>query len=266
MNGRIPLCLAGALNFCACLTQDSGTRSPQPPPELRNLAVHLPAAPYDSANPPASMGGFVYFEDVRDWPEEWGRCKELFLEFASRDNGCGDLHPSPYGIPNFEYYISPDLGELSAVRSPIRGVVRRIHQSSGSEDSVVRLIPHAGDQWEIELDHVLGIQVREGDHVEAGDVLALQGGYWSDHFHGNTDYPIRRTELQVTHVTSVDGEEQRVSYCPLDARFWPDTAAHRETVERLTYLLEGWNRFTGVEVYDVSDMPRSVCLDSVSYP
>lgn len=253
------------LMLAGCKENSLKTTTEQDPPVLYNLAVHMPDQPYDTLNPPSHMGAFPFYP-VAHLNDDW-RCKSIFLEFASRLDGCGGVHPSPTGIPNFEYYIAPNLGSLSAVISPINGVVHRVDVSS--QDSAVTIIPHEGPQWEVELDHLVGLRVKEGDEVTAGQVIADRGGLWGE-FHGNQDNPVARTEMQVTRVRILDDhgdEEERISYCPLDARFWQGAEDRRQQyIQRLTWLLEGYNTFTGNPIYNVSDMPAGVCLAAEAYP
>lgn len=196
-------------------------------PDLRNLGVELAA--YD---PDTGQAGALDFEHARSGDPP-------FLEFgAVVESGGGETKT----LPTFEYRTVPD----AEVFAPLTGTVSAREPNPDRNDAAIRFRPgHDGtdNPWYVEMDHVTGSTVSEGDEVSPGDTLGT-AGKWG---------PNRgRTEILVGRY----GEEK--FYCPL--AFMP--ADTRENyAATLSRIMADWEDHVGEDTYDEGSHWRPGCTE-----
>ncbi|MBI2577724.1 MAG: hypothetical protein HYV77_02675, partial [Candidatus Wildermuthbacteria bacterium] len=87
-----------------------------------------------------------------------------FLEFGTELTG-----PSGTDIMPHPTYILPLKTKLF---SPVKGKVETIRSQSESSDYEIVIVPDGFSSWRVSFDHVVNLQVKKGDTVEAGDTVA----------------------------------------------------------------------------------------------
>jgi hypothetical protein len=98
--------------------------------------------------------------------------------------------------PAFEYYVNNSNVQ---VRSVCQGYVEDIRLNDNFPDYEVWIKPSTKSVWRIIYDHVLNLNISDGDDVNPGDILGIVG-------EGN------RTELQINKIS----DKSELSYCPFD--------------------------------------------------
>ncbi len=172
---------------------------------IKNLIVDF--APYDETT--GRAGAFIFH----------GSLERVFFEFVYTD---GEIT-----LPTFEYIVADDAN----VYSPIDGVVNAIEWQEASEDYEVSInIDDNPYQLTAGLDHVLNVQVSEGDTVTAGDVIGNPGTHSSEGY-GRVEIEIygdnyMHCPFEFFDPTTIDEYEQKVSQLMSD---W-ETFAYDDTV------------------------------------
>jgi hypothetical protein len=142
------LIMAAVIGSCSSSSAPSGTEPDPalgPEPVLWNFGVD-----FDAAFDLGGVGTIIY----------------KFLEFGFVVN---DQSGQPKSLPHFTYVFDRQI----EVISPIEGVVASVRlQEELTQDFVIWLKPRGGPTlWLVELDHVTGVAVAEGDEVSVGDFL-----------------------------------------------------------------------------------------------
>jgi len=113
-------------------------------------------------------------------------------------------HPSGNPWANFEYVLDSNAN----VYSPCDGVVIDCFFQPDSKDWEIRIRPRTiGGIWEVSLDHVLDVQVKNGDKVKAGQIVGKPGTWLEG---------LGRVEIQINN------NKERYFYAPF-AIFDPAT-------------------------------------------
>jgi len=142
------LTMAVVIGGCSNSSAPSGTEPDPalgPEPVLWNLGVD-----FDAAFDLGGVGTIIY----------------KFLEFGFEVN---DQFGQPTSLPHFAYVFDRQI----EVISPMEGVVASVRlQEELTQDFVIWLKPRGGPTlWLVEIDHVTGVAVAEGDEVGVGDFL-----------------------------------------------------------------------------------------------
>ncbi len=98
--------------------------------------------------------------------------------------------------PAFEYILNNSSVQ---VRSVCKGYVEKILSNDNFPDYEVWIKMSSNSAWTIIYDHVLNLNISNGDEVNPGDILGIVGT-------GN------RTELQINKIIN----NKELSYCPFD--------------------------------------------------
>jgi hypothetical protein len=99
--------------------------------------------------------------------------------------------------PAFEYRLNSSIVQ---VRSACKGYIEEIRLNDNFPDYEVWIKMSSNSIWKIIYDHVLNLNISEGDIVNPGDVIGIVGT-------GN------RTELQINKTIN---NNEELSYCPFD--------------------------------------------------
>lgn len=197
-------------------------------PVLRNLLVDIQPCASNPCSGTSSAGAFVFSTN--------GSAPIVFGATVDASSGGQKV------IPNIELRVSSS----AEVWSPVDGVIASIEKNSSQDDYAVTIAHSALSEFQIEIDHLTELSVKEGDRVTAGSVLG-KPGIW---------YPtqgIGRVELQMKRGSDY--------VCPMEY-LAPDVSA--DLRERMRGLLEDWEQVKGnTTLYDESRMVIPGCLSSV---
>lgn len=176
--------------------------------------------------------------DIEDWNTETNTAgafvftselTKVFLEFGATVVG----PDGPKILPTFEYIVDDE----APVYSPIDGVINAVEYQEESADYEIHINPTAEvEQMTVVLDHVLNVQVSEGQSVMAGDVVGTPGTHSSE--------GLGRVEIEIFG----DG----YMHCPFE--FFDETT--RQAYEnKIWELMSDWETFTGNnDLYDEETM------------
>jgi len=128
-----------------------------------------------------------------------------------------DLRPGQKN-PAFEYYVN---GSSVEVRSVCAGYVEDIRLNDNFPDYEVWIKTSSASVFKLIYDHVVDLNVKKGDKVDAGTVLGKVG---------NGD----RTELQ---INKSDRDKGELSYCPFDFATDDFISRHKQFTD--TWCLTG---------------------------
>ena len=118
--------------------------------------------------------------------------------------------------PAFEYYVnSSDV----PVRAVCKGYIEDIRMNDNFPDYEIWIKMSSSSVYRIIYDHVLNLNISEGDNIDPGDVLGVAGS-------GN------RTELQ---INKYDENNNELSYCPFN--FGTDEFIRQHKTFTMTWCL-----------------------------
>ncbi len=206
------LALTGLLSGCKDSKQD------KTPPVLRNLVVDI-----------GVQGGVPAGDFIPS------ATHKHFLEFGAI---VLDGEGQPKALPTFEYRVA----ESAEVRSPLDGVVTRVHFQADSNDYVIWIRPKKNSRWLVEIDHVRDVQIAQGDNVSAGQILGTPGTWGGG---------LGRVELMVNN-----GDTHVCPFNVFDPTLIDD---YRARVTALMTALDAANT-TGTPFYDQGAMLEPGCL------
>ena len=136
--------------------------------------------------------------------------------------------------PNIEY---ASMKKDAKIIAAVDGEIVFIREQEDSGDSEVFLQTSEDSVWMIGYDHLVGVQVKKGDKVKAGDWLG------SPAVQGNGLY---RFEFQVNKRDSSGGEDTH--YCPFQLLDETESASIKQSFRQ---LLSNWESTTGKnDLYD----------------
>jgi hypothetical protein len=165
------------LILSCCKHGDDGE---QTPPVLSVTPVSL-SGPYQ---PATKSFGEISFRDNR-----------AFIPFAG-------LLTATTLNPGFEYYTTAD----ALVRASCGGEIVYMFKNDGIDDWEIHIKSSPETNWSVQHDHVSDPVVRQGDRVNAGDVMGGTGRW-------NQALGIGRTELCVIYA---EGPGTDMCHCPID--------------------------------------------------
>ncbi|MBT3181564.1 MAG: peptidoglycan DD-metalloendopeptidase family protein [Deltaproteobacteria bacterium] len=195
------LCMA----CTSCGGSGGGSSPTNIPPVLKNLGLDI--EPFNSTT--GMAGAFNFTEaDAID--------AAIFTVF-------GDLLNGTTLNPTFEY--KPDA--TSNVISMTGGTVSAVEFDDEHNDYAVTVIPVDSKGWIISYDHVLDLDVSEGNSISAGDIIGTVGGWYEG---------IGRTEIQVIV------EDTGLSYCPFLVF---DESLKSEYEGKIIQLMNDWEEYLG---------------------
>jgi hypothetical protein len=192
------------------------------PPVLRNLVVAFAA--YNAVT--GKAGDFI-FNAAQG---------KVFDEFGAV---VPDFDGNPTTLPTFEYKVDPD----AQVVSPIDGIVSQVDYQEETEDFSIILLPEAGSEWMVNIDHVKNVAIAVGELVTAGQTVGIPGTW---------DETYGRVELMVVKGSTY--------YCPFDVF---DASLKDEYENKVTQLMNDWEAFKGDDsIYDQAAMVSPGCTSS----
>jgi hypothetical protein len=203
-------------------------------PEIEPFVIENPGVrfgPYDAET--GYAGDFVF-------SDHW---QKVFGEFGARVR---DYEGNMKELPNVSYIVK----ENTPVKSICRGKVNSIYYQEESEDYEISVRSGADPSFEVFYDHVVDLQVKLDDRVQAGDILA----------HPRVFYPgLGSFEIQINNT------ETKRSYCPYQYLSEDKYEEFRLQIDR---LIEEWEALKGDStIYDEENwpMPGCRCESMLSY-
>lgn len=177
-------------------------------PAIYNLGVK-----FDKFNPATGKAGDFVFSKEKAFNNK------LFLEFGylvSNDRG-KKLLPSPtYLLPLGTKIISVGPGRVAEVRV-----------QKETDDFELAIAPTGSPGWKISYDHLKTVNFKNGDSVNAGDVLGTSGDY---------------TYSEITVFIDGTKPEDIENYCPY---LLLDDSVKNEYGQKITQLVKDWENFLG---------------------
>lgn len=205
-------------------SEDSNT----PPLKLKSIGFKL--GYYDSVT--QSAGEMQFIKANIFYNEIWG-------DFGQQDPRTTDQtkkNPQPT-------YILPLTVK---VQSLIDGEVIKVVQLY-SDDYSIMMAKDKNSQFIYETEHVVNPLVKVGDHVKGGQIIASV----SPHGSPKDGYGI--LEIGILHPEG----NQAGHLCPYK---YLDDSIKGATLKQITSVHEGWNQYTGQQVYDLSKFESPGCV------
>lgn len=202
--------------------------SDTPPLRLKSIGFNL-----DYYNPATQSAGEMQFIQANLFSNEiWG-------DFGQQDPRTSDQtkkNPQPT-------YVLP----LSVkVQSLVDGQVNKI-QKLYSDDFSIMVTADSSSQYIYETEHVVNPLVKVGDKVKGGQIIADV----SPHGSPKPGYGI--LEIGILHPEN----NQAGHLCPYK---YLDPSIKADIQKKITSAHEGWNQYTGMQVYDLSKFVSPGCV------
>lgn len=201
-------------------------------PTIKNLPIEL--GKYD---PTTGMAGDLKFAK---WKMEPGGLDAIFLEYGRKivnsiSPGEGRLNPQPT-------FIAP-LG--TKVRSIVDGTVYDVPKLYSNDYSI--MVQGKDQSIIFETEHIINPQVKKGDIVKAGQVIAEVSDYDSHNLNG-----LGLVEMGVL----LPGNPPQHA-CTFD---YLDPAVKDDISKKLTQLMDDWESFVGDKnIFDQANQPIVGC-------
>lgn len=205
-------------------------------PQLENIGIEI-----DFYNPSTKRAGdFVFDKFVYPWGEVYNtQVFRYYGEIEEVKNG--SVQHSPQLV-----YIVP-LG--TKVRSIASGIVTHIGKVY-SGDSTVFVVNPESPSWVYEHEHVINLQVREGDYVFAGQVIAEVSNY--SQWLRNDGYGV--VDIGLVKILGGGG----FHYCPL---LYLNGSLKQTYFEKIKALYKSWEEYMGnSSIYDENDYVVPGCV------
>lgn len=213
------------------------SRSDEPAP-LKNIGFNLTA--YDSSTNKA--GDF----EITDALKKIVTSDPIYGKQAWRDYGIQDVRsPNDPTKRNVQPTFYLPIG--TKVLAPIDGVVTKV-ETLYSNDSTIWYSTSAESTWSYETEHVKNVQVKVGDTVTAGQVVAEV-----------SDYDTRNTpgyglvELGLFHPVN----NEPTHWCPFEHL---DASVKDQTLKNISSVYAAWESFVGdTTIYNESSYALPGC-------
>ncbi len=198
-------------------------------PVLENIGFHL-----NFYDPSTKRAGDIFF--VKGIGDHLSN--KIFSEFADEIVGSDGLKILPHPT-----YFLP-LG--TKLISPVDGVINTIKYQERDDDYEMGIIPDGFSKWIIGFDHIINLEVQEGDKVNAGDVV----GEVSPSNSPAMPPELGWTELQI-------GEREAPAICPF---LLLNKSVKADIEAKITQLAKDWENFIGKDVYQQEKWVSPGCL------
>lgn len=199
-------------------------------PVLKGLGVEF--APWDGSS--SSAGDFIFSNSVL-YKDQNINNEKVLLEFGVREHSINNP------TQNIEYWYFLKSG--TKIKSVIGGKVRLAYIEHTKDWSVN---VDAGSGWTVSFEHLLNLNVKEGDVVKPGDVLG-EAVPWS------ASSKVGFTELAVWK----GGSNGIYKYCPFD---FLDESLKPDYEQKIKRLASDWESFTGKDVYKQESWVSPACV------
>lgn len=210
--------------------QDEQQTTQETLPVLENLGIFL-----DAPNIQTKRAGDLLFDKKVVWEDEGSYSDKSFGEFGE----LGKRKDTP-NSPGVEYNYAVPIG--TKVHAAGGGVVR-VFYIEHTQDWGINIQPEEGSQWNIGQEHIVNLNVKDGDMVKAGDVLG--------------EATPNKMDYATTQLSVWTGGKGIIKYCPFP---FLENNLKPEYEERINQIAEEWEKFIGKDVYKQEDWVLPGCL------
>ncbi len=209
----------------------AGTVSEQSSAKIKSLGINLAA--YD---PATNMAGDIKFTKANFAAGLQMIFFEYGYEVPANSAGPAKRNPQPT-------FIAP-LG--TKVMSLVDGEVANVPQLYSGDYSIH--VQPSGSDLIFETEHVINVQVKAGDKVKAGQVIAEVSDYDAKNYDG----------LGLFEIGILKGGNPPSHLCVFD---YLDDSMKDETLQQITALKKSWEEYRGDStIYDESQVVIPGCL------
>lgn len=199
-------------------------------PVLKNLGVNI--KPW---NKETDLAGDIIFTEKIFFKDDFIKNEKPFLEFGTREHTLNN----PNQNIEYWYFLKPG----TKIRAATDGVAR-ISYLEHSKDWAVN-IQLQGTPWSVGHEHIINLEVEDGDFVNAGDIL------------GEAIPSSLNSEMAFTELSVWEGGANIIKYCPFD---FLDPSLKAIYEEKLNRLADDWEEFTGKDYYERENWVAPGCL------
>ena len=196
-------------------------------PILKNLGVNI-----NTWDKTTNLAGDLIFDKSLLFDDVQISNDGPFVEFGHVEKN------KPNSSPWIEYWFFVPLE--TKIQAPTNGVVS-IFYIEHSEDWIVS-IQEEGSEWIVSLEHILNLEINDGDAVKAGDIVGEAG----------LRYGVAFIELAIW-----TGGDSIFKYCPFD---FLEESLKPIYEQKINQLANDWEEFIGQDVYQQEDWVSPGCL------
>ncbi len=202
------------------------------PPVLQGLGVSI-----DRLDRSTNLAGDFIFTNKLIFDDGRVSNNRPFVDFGYVQNSVGGLQE------NIEYWFYVPLG--TKLRAPVSGYVSTPFFNH-TQDWGINIMSRQGASWIVSFEHVVNLNVTEGQYINAGDVVAEAAP------RSTFNREIAMTELVVwragQHITK---------FCPFS---FLNESLKPTYLEKINQLASDWETFVGRDVYSQEQWLEPGCL------
>ena len=199
-------------------------------PVLKNLGIIL-----DTPNTQTKRAGDLLFDKKVVWEDGGQYSDKAFGEFGEMGKRKDIIN-----LPGVEYNYAVPIG--TKVYAAGDGIAH-IFYIEHTEDWGVNIQPEKNSQWNIGQEHIINLNVKEGDLVKAGDVLG--------------EATPNKMDYATTQLSVWTGGKGIVKYCPF---YFLENDLKSSYEEKINQIAEDWEIFIGKDVYKQENWVAPGCL------
>ena len=200
-------------------------------PILKNLGINI-----EPWNRETNLAGDLMFDKRVIYDDGRVHNDRVLLDF-----GYPDKYRKEF-VGSIEYWFFVPLG--TKVRAPIDGTVQTGFFEH-TKDWGISFYPEEGSNWIVSFEHVVNLAVKDGDRVNAGDIVAEAAP--------RINKEISMVELAVWRPS----RDHIYKYCPFE---FLDESLKPMYEKKINQLVKDWEEFIGKDVYKQEDWVAPGCL------
>ncbi len=201
-------------------------------PVLQNLGVNI-----DAWNRQTNMAGDLIFTPQLLFDDGRVSNEKVFIDFGSPDGRGSESK-------NIEIWWFVPLH--TKIRAPVSGFVTTPFFNHTQDWGINIMATREGSQWIVSFEHMVNLEVNDGDYVNAGDVV----GEAAPRITFNNQ--IAMVELAVWQ-----GGPHIIKYCPFS---FLNESLKPLYAEKLNALARDWEEFSGRNAYQQENWVEPGCL------
>ena len=224
-------CRGNENELCSVIFPPEENQGQQPTednkPILKNLGVNI-----DAWNKQTNLAGDIAFDRQIIFEDDFIKNDRPFLEFGNFEHtkeNPGKLIENWFFVKSKTKVMAPADGKVYI------GFIEHTKDWSVSMQML-------GSPWIVSIEHLLNLEVEEGDQVKAGDILG----------EAVPKFGVGFTELAVW-----TGGREIYKYCPFD---FLDESLKPVYTEKLNKLASDWEEFVGKNIYEEEKWVSPGCL------
>lgn len=199
-------------------------------PILKNLGIVL-----DVPDKETKRAGDLLFDKKVVWEDGGSYSDKAFGDFGEM----GKRKDAP-NFPGVEYNFAVPIGtKIYAAGDGIANVFYIEH----TKDWGVNIVIYSGSKWNIGHEHLVNLNVKDGDIVKSGDILG-------EATPNSMDYA-------TTQLAVWTGGKEIIKYCPF---LFLEDSLKPVYKEKINKIAAEWEVFTGRDVYEQEKWVEPGCL------